>query len=53
MIKTGSKKEDIKLFRWALEIYLCKSRQKRKTDGPSSNHAMEVQSHDSEDSQSD
>ena len=51
--KNWIKKERFEVLRRALEIYLSKSRWKRKTDEPCSNPIVEVQSCDSEESQSD
>ena len=51
--RNWSEKERSEILRRALEIYLSKSRQKRKNDEPSSNHTVEVQSSESEESQSD
>ena len=51
--KNWSEKERSEILRRALEIYLNKSRRKRKIDEPSSNYVVEVQSPDSEESQSD
>ena len=50
--KNWSKKERSEKVQWALEIYLGKSIPKRKIDEPSSNHIVEMQSSDSEESQS-
>ena len=51
--RNWSKKERSEILHWALEIYLSKSRWKRKIDEPSSNDTVELQSSESEDSQSD
>ena len=50
--RNWSEKERSEILRWALEIYFSKRRRKRKIDKPSSNHAVELQSSESEDSQS-
>ena len=42
--RNWSEKERSEILQRALEIYLSKSRQKRKIDESSSNHTVEVQS---------
>ena len=49
--RNWTEKEGSEILR-ALEIYLSKSRRKRKIDEPSSNHTVELTSSESEDSQS-
>ena len=49
--RNRTEKEGSEILR-ALEIYLSKSRRKRKIDEPSSNHTVELTSSESEDSQS-
>ena len=51
--RNWTKKERSEIPRRGLEIYHSKSRRKRKIDEPSSNHTVELQSFESEDSQSD
>ena len=51
--RNWSEKERSVILRRALEIYVRKGRRKRKTDEASSNHTVELQSSESEDSQSD
>ena len=51
--RNWTKKEGSEILGQALEIYLSKSRRKRKIDKPSFNHTVELQSSESEDSQSD
>ena len=51
--RNWSEKERSEILQRVLEIYLSKSRQKRKIYEPSSNHTVEVQSSESEESQSD
>ena len=50
--RNWTEKEGSEILRRALEIYLSKSRRKRKIDEPSSNHTVELTSSESEDSQS-
>ena len=50
--RNWTEKEGSEILRRALEIYLSKSRRKRKIDEPSSNRTVELTSSESEDSQS-
>ena len=51
--RNWSEKERSEILRQALEIYLSKSRRKRKIDEPSSNHTVELRSSKSESDSSD